>query len=187
MAQPRTTTARPPASNRPAPRPPLAKGDATLAVGDKVVHPAQGVGEVVAIEHREIGGIAGEFYVLRILDNGLKVMVPKSASQAGLRRVMSAADAEAVLDTLRAREVAVVLQPWSKRFRAYTEMMQTGAPHEIAKVLRDMTRLKFDKDLSFGESRLLDQAKSRLFKELALATCVPEAELVAQVREILSA
>ena len=187
MAQPRSTTTRPPSSVRPAPRPPLAKGDATLAVGDKVVHPAHGVGEVMAIEHREMGGTAGEFYVLKILDNGLKVMVPKTSSQAGLRRVMSADDADGVLETLRAREVAVVLQPWSKRFRAYTEMMQTGAPHEIAKVLRDMTRLKFDKELSFGESRLLDQARSRLFKELALAKRVPEAELVAQVAEILSA
>ena len=31
-----------------------------------------------------------------------------------------------------------------------------------------MYRLRFDKDLSFGERRLLDQAKSRLLKELAL-------------------
>jgi CarD family transcriptional regulator len=77
---------------------------------------------------------------------------------------------------MRAREVAVDLQPWSRRFRAYTEMIKSGSPNEVAKVLRDMYRLKFDKDLSFGERRLLDQAKSLLMKELAVAMKMTEVE-----------
>jgi CarD family transcriptional regulator len=160
----------------------------TLHVGDKAVHPAHGLAEVIAIEHREIGGAKGEFYILRILDNGMRVMVPKAAqSSAGLRPVMSAKEADRVLETMRAREVAVDLQPWSRRFRAYTEMIKSGSPHEVAKVLRDMYRLKFDKDLSFGERRLLDQAKSLLMKELAAAKSMTEAALQAQVDEMFRA
>jgi CarD family transcriptional regulator len=159
-----------------------------LEVGDKAVHPAHGLGEVIAIEHREIGSMKGEFYILRILDNGMRVMVPKvSAPAAGLRPVMSGKEAEKVLETMRAREVAVDLQPWSRRFRAYTEMIKSGSPHEVAKVLRDMYRLKFDKDLSFGERRLLDQAKSLLMKELAAAKKMTEAALQAQVDEMFKA
>ena len=93
-------------------------------------------------------------------------------------------EADTVLDTMKKREVAVDLQPWSRRFRAYTEMIKSGSPHEIAKVLRDMHRLKFDKELSFGERRLLDQAKGLLFKELALSKKVTEAEIAAQVAAI---
>lgn len=159
-----------------------------LTVGDKAVHPAHGLGEVIAIEQREIGGTKGEFFILRILDNGMRVMVPRTAAQAaGLRPVMSAKEAEKVLDTMRAREVAVDLQPWSRRFRAYTEMIKSGSPHEVAKVLRDMYRLKFDKDLSFGERRLLDQAKSLLMKELAAAKKMTEAALQAQVDDMFRA
>jgi len=159
-----------------------------LEVGDKAVHPAHGLGEVIAIEHREIGSVKGEFYILRILDNGMRVMVPKaSAPAAGIRPVMSAKEAEKVLETMRAREVAVDLQPWSRRFRAYTEMIKSGSPHEVAKVLRDMYRLKFDKDLSFGERRLLDQAKSLLMKELAAAKKLTEAALQAQVDDMFRA
>jgi CarD family transcriptional regulator, regulator of rRNA transcription len=162
-----------------------------LHVGDKVVHPAHGLAEVAAIEHRELGGSKGEFYILRILDNGMRgmrVMVPRNASvAAGIRPVMSSNEAERVLDTMRAREVAVDLQPWSRRFRAYTEMIKSGAPHEVAKVLRDMYRLKFDKDLSFGERRLLDQAKSLLMMELAAAKKITEAELKAQVEDMFRA
>lgn len=156
-----------------------------LNVGDKVVHPKHGLGEISAIEHREIGGAKGEFFIIRILDNGMRVMVPRTSAQAaGLRPVMSSKEADKVLDTMKAREVAVDLQPWSRRFRAYTEMIKSGAPHEVAKVLRDMYRLKFDKELSFGERRLLDQAKSLLLKELAAAKGVTEAELQARVDEM---
>ncbi len=111
-------------------------------LGDKAVHPSHGVGEVTAIEHRDIGGSKQEFYVLRILDNGMKVMVPTSAAtQVGLRYIMSEKDANSILTTMRAREVAVDVQPWSRRFRVYTEMIKSGLPEEVAKVLRDMNRL----------------------------------------------
>lgn len=170
------------------PKPPPPPRDFSLSVGDKAVHPSHGLGEVVAIEHREIAGMKGEFYILRILDNGMRVMVPRATSaQAGLRPVMSGKEADKVLETMRAREVAVDLQPWSRRFRAYTEMIKSGSPHEVAKVLRDMYRLKFDKDLSFGERRLLDQAKSLLMKELAAAKGVTEPVLQAQVDDMFRA
>lgn len=156
-----------------------------LGVGDKAVHPAHGLGEIIAIEHREIGGAKGEFFIIRILDNGMRVMVPRTSAQAaGLRPVMSPKEADKVLETMKAREVAVDLQPWSRRFRAYTEMIKSGSPHEVAKVLRDMYRLKFDKELSFGERRLLDQAKSLLMKELAAAKGLTEQALQARVDEM---
>ena len=166
------------------PLPPPPK-NLNVAVGDKVVHPSHGLGEIIAIEQREIGGTKGEFFIIRILDNGMRVMVPRASAQsAGLRPVMSGKEADKVLETMKAREVAVDLQPWSRRFRAYTEMIKSGSPHEVAKVLRDMYRLKFDKELSFGERRLLDQAKSLLIKELAAAKGVTEAALQGQVDEM---
>jgi CarD family transcriptional regulator len=159
-----------------------------LSVADKVVHPSHGLGEILAIEHREIGGAKGEFFIIRILDNGMRVMVPRTSAQAaGLRPVMSTKEADKVLETMRAREVAVDLQPWSRRFRAYTEMIKSGSPHEVAQVLRDMYRLKFDKELSFGERRLLEQAKSLLLKELAAAKGVTEPVLQARVDEMFRA
>ncbi|MBX3213579.1 MAG: CarD family transcriptional regulator [Labilithrix sp.] len=197
-ALPKSESVPPPAPQRPSqiiskgyvplvnipPLPPPPK-NLKLNVGDKVVHPSHGLGEISAIEHREIGGAKGEFFIIRILDNGMRVMVPRTSAQAaGLRPVMSSKEADKVLETMKAREVAVDLQPWSRRFRAYTEMIKSGSPHEVAKVLRDMYRLKFDKELSFGERRLLDQAKSLLLKELAAAKSVTEPELQARVDDM---
>src|SRR5260370_37586409 len=115
-------------------------------------------------------------------------MVPLTATaQVGLRGVMSKKEADQVLRILRAPEVAVDLQPWNRRFRAYTEMLKSGSPYEIAKVLRDMYRLKFDKDLSFGERRLLDQAKSLVLKELALGQEVKQDTMEGEISESFSA
>lgn len=150
----------------------------TFQVGDKAVHPSHGVGEVTAIERREIAGASKAFYVLRIIDTGMKVMVP-TASAEGLRTVMPSSEAEKVLAVFRSSEKAVGGGPWNRRQRAYNEMIRSGSPYEIAKVLRDLYRIKFtdEKDLSYGERRLMDQARGLLLKELALSKKTTEAEV----------
>src|SRR6476646_331498 len=126
--------------------------EASFEVGDMAVHPAHGVGEVTGIEKRDLGGWRILYYVMKIIDSGLKVMIPtSSAAQVGLRRVIRKKEADKVLRILRAPEVAVDLQPWNRRFRAYTEMLKSGSPYEIAKVLRDLYRLQTDQDLAVGE------------------------------------
>ena len=157
----------------------------TFNVGDKCVHPAHGVGVIVSIDQLDLGGTKGDFYKLQIIDSGLRLLVPIAATtQAGLRPIMSAREADRVIDTLKAPEVAVDVQPWSRRFRTYTEMVKSGLAIEIAKVLRDISRLRSDKDLSFGERRLLDQARSLLLKELALAKNISEDAMSAKLAKM---
>lgn len=138
--------------------------------GDIAVHAAHGLGEIAGIEIKDTGGRKIAFYVLKIRDSGAKVMVSVDAASGSLRPVMSAKAAASVLDVLRAPEVATTAQPWTRRHRIYTEMLKSGAPDAVAKVLRDMSRLRHDKDLSFAERKLLDQAKGLLLGELSAAT-----------------
>jgi len=160
----------------------------TFKVGDKAVHPAHGVGEVTSIEQREIAGSRTAFYILRILDSGMTVMVPTSgADRLGLRSVISKKEAQRVLDILKENQVAVTSQPWNRRYREYTDMLKSGSPFEVAKVLRDLFRLKSDKELSFGERQLLDRARSRLVTELALARKCKEQRVEQEIEGILSA
>jgi len=159
----------------------------TFKAGEMAVHPKHGVGEVTEVEERDLGGKRAQFYVLKIVDTGLKVMVPTDAAErVGLRPIMKKKEAQKIFDILKTPEVAVDVQPWNRRFRAYTEMLKSGLPSEIAKVLRDMYRLKFDKDLSFGERRLLDQARSLLVQELALAKKVKPDSIEGEIQQILS-
>jgi CarD family transcriptional regulator len=159
----------------------------TFNLHDLAVHPSHGVGEVVAIEQKAVGGGAPmEFYVL-LVQGGSKVIVPvKSAAALGLRQIMTATEADAILDTIRSKEVAVKVEPWSRRFRIYQEMVKSKSLHEVAKVMRDMHRLRGSKNLSFGEQNLLDKAKGLLLRELSLAKRVTEQELEGQLEAALA-
>jgi len=139
-------------------------------LGDNAVYPAHGVAKITGIESREIAGTKKEFYILRVLDSDMKLMIPTDgAKRAGLRDVMSKADAKKVVNILKDPSVAVTVQPWNKRYREYTEMLSSGSAFEVAKVLRDLHRVKEEKELSFSERRLLEQARNLVVTELALA------------------
>lgn len=156
-----------------------------FAVGDWAVHPAHGVGKVDAIEERSLGNTMTALYVLNILSSELKVMVPvPSAGQMGLRAVMSADTAQEVLASLEEQALSVPSQTWNRRLRAYNELLSSGQPLEVAKVLRDMRRTKRHKDLSFGERRLLEQAVGLLLPEIALAMDRAPADIEHQFDEI---
>ena len=139
-------------------------------VSSKVVYPAQGVAEVIGVETKEIGGRLTSFYLLRIMDSDMKILVPvEKAHQVGLRDVASTGEVEEVLDILREKEVHLDKQTWNRRYRGFMEKIKTGSLFEVAEVFRDLYRLKNTKTLSFGERRMLDTAKNLIVKELSVA------------------
>ncbi len=157
-------------------------------IGDKAVHPAHGVGEVTKIEDKTIGGKKSEFYIMRIIDSGMTVMVPTDGvERLGMRGVISKREATKVMNELKKDEVAVTSQPWNRRYREYTEKLKSGSPIEVARVLRDLSRLRGDKELSFGERRLLEQARNLLVVELALARNVKSEKVLQDFAKILGA
>jgi CarD family transcriptional regulator len=159
----------------------------SFKIGDKAVYPGQGVGEVMGIEHKEVAGQRQSFYVLRMLDNGLKIMIPMNkVGSIGLREIIVEKDVRKVYSILREKEVSVDSTTWNRRYREYTEKIQTGSVFEIAEVLRDLYLLRTDKDLSFGERRMLDRARSLLIKELAIAKECDEQEVEGDLKKIFN-
>jgi CarD family transcriptional regulator len=143
---------------------------ASFNIGDKIVYPAHGVAEVDKIEKKTIGGCEQSYYVLRMLDSGMKLMVPTAnEEQVGMRTVVSEEDADKVFDVLRKKEKITDSTTWNRRHREYTEKIKTGSIFEVAKVLRDLSLLKSGKELSFGERKMLDTARSLLMMEISLA------------------
>jgi CarD family transcriptional regulator len=143
--------------------------DSLFQVGDRAVYPAHGVAEVVAVESREIAGSRKDFYILKVVHSEMKLMIPvDGAERTGLRGVVSAEVAEEVFAILKAHEIAVKPGPWNRRFREYTELVNSGRLTEVAKVYRDLWRIRPLRELSYGERRLLEQSKNLLVAELAL-------------------
>jgi CarD family transcriptional regulator len=140
-------------------------------VGDNAVYPGHGVGKVTSIDTKEILGQKKTFYSVQILETGMKIMVPlDNAKSVGLRPIISKDEAIKVIEILKQTNVKVDNQTWNRRYRDYMEKIKTGSVYEIAAVLRDLFVLKVDKELSFGERKMLDTARGLLMKELSLAT-----------------
>lgn len=152
-------------------------------VGDKAVYPGHGVGVIESIETKQISGTELMFYILRITDNGLTIMIPRD-NAVGLRGVIRKLEIPKVLQILKARDVEIDTQTWNRRYREYMEKINTGSIFEIAEVIRDLHLLKNEKELSFGERKILDTAKNLLIKELAIVRDVKESDIVKEIRTI---
>jgi CarD family transcriptional regulator len=144
-------------------------------VGDHAVYPGHGVGRIDNIEFKEILGSKHEFYSVVIIESGMKVMIPAAnIKSVGLRALINIEEGKQVVDILKNRNVKIDTQTWNRRYREYMEKIKTGSVVEIAAVLRDLYMLKVDKELSFGEKKMLETARSLLMKELDLAPEVKE-------------
>ncbi len=140
-------------------------------VGDNAVYPGHGVGKVISIDTKEILGQKKSFYSIQILKTGMKIMVPlDNVKSVGLRPIITAAEADQVLEILRTTDVKIDNQTWNRRKREYMDKIKTGSVFEIAAVLRDLLLLKFVKVLAPSEKTMLETARNLLLKELSLAT-----------------
>jgi len=154
-------------------------------IGDKAVYPGHGVGVIEAIESKAISGREQLFYILRIADNGMTIMIPTgNIDVVGLREVIPPVEISKVFQILKERQVSPDTQTWNRRYREYMEKINGGSIFSIAEVLRDLQVLKMGKNLSFGERKILDTAENLLVKELAVARDCKESEILMEIKKI---
>jgi CarD family transcriptional regulator len=158
-----------------------------FATGDMAVYPSYGVGQIENIEVQKVGGVDQSFYVLKILENGMTIMVPTATSdRKGLRPIISRTEVKKVEDILKERDVKHSSQTWNRRYRDYMDKIKTGSVFEVAAVLRDLLVLRGDKDLSYGERKMVDTAKNLLVRELSLARDVAEETVEEQIEQLFA-
>ena len=156
-------------------------------VGDLAVYPAHGVGLIERIETQEISGCRQDFYVMRILDNDMIIMIPtNNVENVGLREIIEQTEVPKLYSILKKRDVTIDNQTWNRRYREYMDKIKTGSVFEVAEVYRDLLILKVEKDLSFGERKMLDTARNLLVKEISLAKKVGEEQVEKDLDKIFS-
>lgn len=154
---------------------------------DLVVYPAQGVGKIERVDSQVIGGVACEFYIVRIQANNVTLMVPvNNAAHVGLRKLTPPDRAQEILDALRAQTEKTVYtgQNWNRRFREYSERLKRPELAVVAGVLRELLLIGRGKELSFGERRLQEQAMSLVTGELAQVLGLDEDAIRDELLEI---
>lgn len=150
----------------------MRKDKTTFKIGDKIVYPPHGVGIIEGVEEISVEGENLSFFSIRILEKDVVIRVPmKNVEKVGLRKIITGSSVQDIVDILTSpptpqREEKV---SWTVRHREYADKIKTGSIEEVAEVYRDLMQLRKDKDLSFGERKLLESAQQFLVGEISEA------------------
>ncbi|PLX74001.1 MAG: CarD family transcriptional regulator [Desulfuromonas sp.] len=157
-------------------------------VGDSAVYPTQGIGVIEAIESKDFGGVKADFYILRIVDSDMTIMVPTTnASNIGMRSPIEKKRVSSLFDILGEKtKIAGNIASWSRRQREYNDKLKTGDLFEVAEVLRELYCIREDKELSYGEKKVLELARKLLVKEVALAEGADEDAVTQRVEKLFN-
>jgi len=153
-------------------------------IGDLAVYPAHGVGMIEAIESKVINGEENDFYIMKVLENNMVIMIPTwNVESVGLREIINEKEIPKIYEVLETRkENPMDNQTWNRRYRDYMDKIKTGSLYDVAEVYRDLSILKFTKDLSFGERKLFDTAQVLLVKELSTAKKTDEEAIMSEIQ-----
>jgi CarD family transcriptional regulator len=140
-----------------------------FSVGDKVMHPQYGPGQIIKVEHRELVEGFEHYYVIKLSINNSTLFVPKTkVDELGVRPVMSSEKLAGALATLRAvpRRLS---KDFKKRQARIREQLDTARPTQVAEAIRDLTWRRHRDHLTNVDKRLLDRGRELLAAEMAMA------------------
>jgi CarD family transcriptional regulator len=145
----------------------MSKSGHDFSVGDHVVYPAHGVGEVKGIETQTVAGMALEVYVITFDHEKMTLRVPtKKAVGSGLRPLAANDVVTQALTTLKGR-ARVKRTMWSRRAQEYEAKINSGDLISIAEVVRDLHRAENQPEQSYSERQLYESALDRMAREVA--------------------
>lgn len=152
-------------------------------VGDKVIHWAYGVGEIVQIDTKKLGGQDGTYYKVQVRD--LTIWVPvKETNKSSLRPPTSARKFKKALEIFR--ETGIELSnDRLERKNWLSESLRSGCLEDVCRVIRDLSAYAKAKKLNDNDSLVLERAKNLLLEEWRLSLDIPLAEAQKQLKSIL--
>ncbi len=151
--------------------------------GAKVVYPTHGVGLIEAIEKKEAAGGLQSFYVVRIIGNGMTILVPtQNATRVGLREVIKPSEIPKVLAILKKNNLEISSN-WNRRFKDNLARIRTGSLFEVALVLRKLVLLQKERSLSFGEKTMLENVRRLTVSEISHASGIDQERARALVEQ----
>lgn len=148
----------------------------TLALGDRVVYPNQGVCRVTSVESKEVAGQTLTFVTMKREEDGAVVMVPEAKVRSiGLRKVAGRADVDRVFSFLRSDSDKANLD-WKQRARTNVERMSQGGLMGLAEVVKGLQVLSELRPLPTKERELYDNARHLLVAELSASLNIAEVD-----------
>ncbi|HKD39698.1 MAG TPA: CarD family transcriptional regulator [Myxococcaceae bacterium] len=158
----------------------------SLAVGDRVVYPNQGVCRVFNVDSREVAGQTLTFVSMRREEDGAVVMVPTTkVSSIGLRKLATHDQVAKIFAFLRSDSDKADLD-WKQRARTNIDRMTQGGILGLAEVVKGLQVLSELRPLPTKERELYDNARHLLVSEIAASLSISECDAEDAIDLVLS-
>ena len=155
-------------------------------IGEVVVYPKHGVGEITKIESMEISSIKAKFYVVKMEQSKLIIRVPiEKQEEVGLRKISSKKIIDQVFSTLKLKPKIRRIM-WSRRAQEYEAKIFSGDPIKISEVVRDLFRKNSQSEQSYSERQMFQVAIERLAREVAAVEKTDYFQSTEKIEQILN-
>lgn len=137
-------------------------------VGDTVVEPTLGICAVEGIRRMTVDGNEEDYYIFS--SGKAKVMVPRSqVARRGIRKPMGDAEVKKLYSLLK-MPVSPARGDARQMYLNYRDIIKSGDPHKICKLIRELYILDEMNDLKGKEKEIMEQAIAFLVEEILFVT-----------------
>ncbi len=159
----------------------------TLEVGDLVVYPIYGVGEIENFDTYNVDGSQEDFILINFKQDKMKLRIPKSkAANSGLRKLSNKNRLSKALEVL-AEKPSIKKDMWIKRAKEYEKNINSGDPVLIAEVVRDLHKKEDSlEQQSYSERQIYLTALNRLSNEYAAVQNLEKKSAKVKLEQLLN-
>ena len=156
------------------------------SVGDFIVYPSHGVGEITDIQTFEIAEEKLEMYNVIFDKEKMTLKIPTiKAKEIGIRKVSSRNEMKKTLEILKGK-AKIRRTMWSRRAQEYEAKINSGILTELTEVVRDLFRNSSQPEQSYSERQLYESARDRLAREVAVVEKTDDDKAIDKIEIILN-
>ncbi len=144
---------------------------------DKVIYPGHGVAVIEEIIGKKVVGRDIKFFKLNFLYKDMTILLPlDNMKSSGVRYPSSKVLVKKIFDQFykeperKLEYLDFTPSGWNRRNKDYQLKIQSGGITDIAYVYRDLMSVSQQKQLSFGERKLLFMVEDLLHQEIQIVT-----------------
>ena len=152
-------------------------------IGETLVEPTVGICQLEGIRRMTVDGIEENYYIFKA--SNARVLVPKSQiNKRGIRRPMTKDDVKKIFSFLKI-PVSPTRSDARLQYMSYRNVMKSGEPQKITKLLRDLYTLDQADELKGKEREIMDQARRFLCDEISFVRQASKTSIMERINESL--
>ena len=134
---------------------------------DYIVYPKHGVGQILLVSFKTIGGIEVQCYNIKFEKDKAMGLLPIN-KQSHLRPLSTINQINKSVNILKGKP-KIKKSMWSRRAQEYEQKINSGKIYELAEVVRDLNKgTDAIIDQSYSERQLFEKAYERIIAELQI-------------------